>query len=277
MYKIIFSDIDRTLAVNGVITDENIKAIRDYVSLGNKFVLVSGRTINYTSNISKKVGASNYIICNNGSVVYDYLNKKIIYENRIKRETLLKIFNIAKKYDARCVFGGINTTYTNKMRNKDFEYEINNITDELYINNPITQITITHKKKDIILSIINEINLFNDIYISSKSRNLYDDTYNSNNNFRIDITPLGTNKGIAIVKLLEYLNINLKKSIRVGDDLNDLPMFLEEGLNVCVDNAFSNLKSKADYITDSCENSGVAKLIDKVINKEIWHIIKIML
>lgn len=32
MYKIIFSDIDRTLAINGVVTDENIKSIKKFVS-----------------------------------------------------------------------------------------------------------------------------------------------------------------------------------------------------------------------------------------------------
>ena len=270
MYKIIFSDIDRTLAVNGVITDENIKAIRDYVSLGNKFVLVSGRTINYTSNISKKVGASNYIICNNGSVVYDYLNKKIIYENKIKRETLLGIFNIAKKYDARCIFGGTDITYTNKIKYKDLELEINEITDDVYNNNPITQITISNRHKEDILKIISRINEFEDVYISNKSRNLYDDCYNYNDeSFWIDISSDVTNKGMAIKKLLEYLDINLSESIRVGDDLNDLPMFLEEGLNVCVANAFDGLKSKTDYVTDSCENSGIAKLIDKVIINKI--------
>ena len=269
MYKIIFSDIDRTLAIKGDVTSENINAINKYVSLGNKFILVSGRTINYTRNISKKVGASNYIICNNGSVVYDYLNKKIIYENKIKKETLLKIFDIAKKYDARCIFGGTDITYTNKIKNKELELEIKEITDEIYKNNSITQITITYSNKNIILDIIEEINSFNDVYISSKSRNLYDDAYNLNNSFRIDISSLGTNKGFAIKKILEYLNINLDESIRVGDDLNDLPMFFEEGLNVCVANAFDSLKNKAGYITDSCENSGVAKLINKVINKEI--------
>lgn len=203
-------------------------------------------------------------------MVYDYLNKKIIYENKIKKDTLLKIFDIVKKYDVRCIFGGTDITYTNKLKHKELEFEIGEITDKIYNNNPITQVTISHKSKEQLLYIINEVNLYNDVYISNKSRNLYDEAYNSlNNNFWIDISSVGTNKGIAIKKLLEHLNIKLDESIRIGDDLNDLPMFLEKGLNVCVDNAFSNLKNKADYITDSCENSGVAKLIDKVINQEI--------
>jgi 3-deoxy-D-manno-octulosonate 8-phosphate phosphatase KdsC-like HAD superfamily phosphatase len=65
------------------------------------------------------------------------------------------------------------------------------------------------------------------------------------------------------------LNIDLNESIRIGDDLNDLPMFLDEGVNVAVKNAFPKLKEHADYITDSCENSGVSKVIDKILNNEL--------
>ena len=83
MKKIIFSDIDRTLAKEGVISNKNIKCISEYVSLGNLFVLVSGRTILYTKDISKKALASKYIICNNGAVAYDYEAEKIISMEKI--------------------------------------------------------------------------------------------------------------------------------------------------------------------------------------------------
>ena len=64
-------------------------------------------------------------------------------------------------------------------------------------------------------------------------------------------------------------NIDLKDTVRIGDDLNDLPMFLDKGLNVAVDNAMQDLKNKADFITLSCKNDAIAHLIEKIINNEL--------
>ena len=96
-----------------------------------------------------------------------------------------------------------------------------------------------------------------------------DETFIKNGDLWIDVTASNVSKGNAIIKMLEYLNVDLKDSIRIGDDLNDLPMFLDEGVNVAVSNAFPKLKEYADYITDSCENSGVSKVIDKILNNEL--------
>lgn len=53
--KIVFSDIDRTLALSGVVSDKNKEFIKKYVKPGNNFVLVSGRVIDYTSKIAKEI------------------------------------------------------------------------------------------------------------------------------------------------------------------------------------------------------------------------------
>ena len=52
----------------------------------------------------------------------------------------------------------------------------------------------------------------------------------------------------------------------MGDDLNDLSMFLSEGLNVATKNGVLELKNKADYVTESCLNSGVAEILDKIMD-----------
>lgn len=269
MKKIIFSDIDKTLAIGKEVSDENKKWIKKWMDAGNSFVLVSGRVIPYTKMIAKQIGLCSYIICNNGSLIYDIKKEEVIYKKQISERILTKIFNISNKYNARCILGGLKTVYTNKIKYPEEETLILDITDEIYNKNPITQITISHKDEDVMLKIIDEIKVINEVSIINRHRFLYDKNYKYDGRVWIDVTNLDISKKDAIIKLLEFLDIDLKDSVRIGDDLNDLPMFLDEGLNVAVENAMPVLKEKADYITTSCEENGVANMIEKLLDNEI--------
>lgn len=269
MYKVIFCDIDKTLTTKTGISNKNISFIKSWVQKGNLFILTSGRVISHTRNISESIGASSYIICNNGGIIYDYKNEKVIYKNTISKDCVVRLYNLTNKYNARLIFGGIKKVYTNKLKYPNEEEKINEITDEVYNSIPIAQITISHENIDVIKKIIKEVEEIKDIKILNRHRLLYDSNFKDNGSIWIDIAPINVSKGDAVKKILEYLNLNLEESIRIGDDLNDLSMFFEKGLNVAVENAFDELKQKADYITLSCDNDGVAYLIEKVINNDI--------
>lgn len=269
MKRIVFSDVDRTLAINGVISDKNKEMVKKYINLNNLFVLVSGRVIPYTVDLSKKINASDYVICTNGGIVYDYLKDKIIYKKTISFDVTKKLFNISNLYDARLFFGGLKTIYTNKLKYEEKETEIDEFSKDIYDNNPVTQITISHENKEIINKIIKETQKIDEIKIVNRHRSLYDDTYNVDGNIWIDIAPANVNKGLAVLKLLEYLNIKLEDSVRIGDDLNDLPMFFDKGVNIAVENAIPKLKEKANFITKPCKEDGVAVILDRIIKEEL--------
>ena len=52
MIKIIFSDLDNTLADKRNISKNNIDAINRYTSMGNLFVITSGRSVSYINKIN---------------------------------------------------------------------------------------------------------------------------------------------------------------------------------------------------------------------------------
>lgn len=268
MKKIIFSDIDRTLAKEGVISDKNIEYIKKYVSRGNLFVLASGRSVLYTINISKKAFASKYVICNNGAVTYDYEDKKIISIEKIPFDLVKKVFAIAKKYDTRILLETINNIYVNKKMH-EHEIIIKDVTENFCKENAICQITISNKDKKVIEKVIEDVNKIDGLKILNRCRILYDDSYKVNGNIWIDITCPYVSKGKAVLNLLKYLNVDLEESVRIGDDLNDLSMFFDKGLNVAVENAMPDLKNKANFITKSCDDDGVSYAIEKIMSDEI--------
>lgn len=52
----------------------------------------------------------------------------------------------------------------------------------------------------------------------------------------------------------------------VRNDKNDISMFEEAGISVAVANASDDIKNKADYVTLSNDEDGVAIFLEKLIN-----------
>lgn len=79
-----------------------------------------------------------------------------------------------------------------------------------------------------------------------------------------DIGVKDINKGLAVTKLIEYLNANLENTIAFGDAKIDIPMFKCCKIGVAMDNGGPEIKSIAHYITDSVENDGLFKAFKKL-------------
>lgn len=77
----------------------------------------------------------------------------------------------------------------------------------------------------------------------------------------------GATKANAIKILIDYLKINKEEVIAIGDGGNDIPMFEIAGYKVVMGNANEYVKSKADYITDTNNNNGVAKALEYIFYK----------
>ena len=81
--------------------------------------------------------------------------------------------------------------------------------------------------------------------------------------FRLfEILPKGASKGNLLCKMAKLLNINIEKTIAVGDYNNDVSMIKAAGLGFAVSNAVPEAKAAADYITVSNNESAIAAIIE---------------
>lgn len=81
----------------------------------------------------------------------------------------------------------------------------------------------------------------------------------------IEITHADAQKGTAVASIAEKLGISLEDTMAIGDNLNDKSMLERVGYPVAMANAIPELKEHAKFVTDTNENSGVAKAIYKVL------------
>ncbi len=74
-------------------------------------------------------------------------------------------------------------------------------------------------------------------------------------------------KGHALDTLASRWGVTREQVIAIGDSYNDLEMIEYAGLGVVMGNARPDIQAKADYVTKSNEEDGVAEVIDRFILK----------
>ena len=83
--------------------------------------------------------------------------------------------------------------------------------------------------------------------------------------FFLEIMPRGIDKAQSLAKLLELLAMDREEMIAFGDGHNDATMIEFAGLGAAMDNAQPEVKEKADYISLSNDEDGVAYAVEKLI------------
>lgn len=224
--KVLISDFDKTLFTKDY--QKNIKAINDFVDKGNIFVIATGRNlVTLTHDLDKNL-KFNYLICNDGGVIYDK-NFKTIYRKDIDNNLVKPIFDVLKK----------DISVGDPLIDLTFDYSYNLVGNA----NAIIARIIDYKKASKLLDFL--LSNFSNItgYISDNWINIDDKS---------------VNKGNGIINLCKIIDYNYKDVYAIGDNTNDISM-CEICHGFCMVDGSLKLKENCE---DSVEN--VAMLIDKL-------------
>lgn len=267
MYKIIFTDIDGTLRNSKrELTKRTISAVKKVTKKGILVVLCSGRSQKYTANVSKECGASQYVITSNGANIYDYEKDKDLYTNVMDKKACIELYNIAIKAGVRLVMNVGPVRVVNKLRKMDgLETELKTDIETFVNENNIAQCLIEDTDFEKIKPLKEDIEKVKNVEIKNQHKSLTDPKAPREGTIYYDIANIDSNKGNAVKKLCEILDIDLKDTIAIGDSYNDIPMFEVAGYNVVMGNADEEVKKYADEITLTNDEDGVAVFLEKLI------------
>ncbi len=91
----------------------------------------------------------------------------------------------------------------------------------------------------------------------------------------LEITHSLVNKGVALAALAKHLGIERSEVMAIGDSFNDIEMIIYAGLGVAMGNARQEIQDRADIVTASNEEDGVAEAIERYVledcNEEDGH------
>ena len=272
LYRILACDLDETLiSRDRSISVENIDAITQALRLGIKFVPATGRSFASVQTILKTLGlhdvAGQYVISFNGGVITENKDNRIISLRGISFELASDLFKAGLQYDVSIHVYTIDKLFIKNLTRNESDY----IAGRMEAFEIFDQDLEFLKGQDIvkILYANPDFDYLQDIEVDLKA--LTDDvaTVSYSSNRYIEFNRLGVDKGSGLNLLADLLGIDMKATIAIGDNYNDLTMILGAGLGVGVQNTVEAIKSHCDYICQTDHNqSAVAEVINKFILKD---------
>ena len=286
MYKLIAIDLDGTLLNSyGQISEKNKLALQKAQQAGAQIILASGRSSNSVKNLANDIGNNEYIICGNGSLIYDLQKEEIIYDKFIEKKKALQIIQIceqnsiyynvytenmviAKTLDNNVLF------YHQENANKpDSKKTKINLVDNIYEyvenlkNENILKFTISDKSSIIFNSIIRklrEIKNIDVLDVAHMTRKIIKSGTEdvSLEYFYTEITNENVDKWNALEWLANRLNVNKDEIMAIGDNVNDKMMIENAGMGVAMGNSAPYIREIADKVVASNNDDGVAEAIE---------------
>lgn len=271
-YKLICIDMDGTLLNDDhEVSLDNIIALNKATDAGIKIAITTGRIYASAKYYSNLIGINAHIITANGASIRHNIDGSISYTNTIPSNILSGIANIVSKYNLKINFTTSDTIFTTYEVPETHLYKImnKNVSDDLKVNF-ITFENIEYGilKFDgtVLKCIIIEdtdlvaLKLARDEITEAFGEHLHIVSSGTNN---VEIMQKESSKGNAVKRLAESFGITKDEVMCIGDSENDLSMIQFAGIGVAMGNSMDILKNDADYITETNNNSGVAKAIEK--------------
>jgi len=248
-YKILFLDIDGTiLKKDHTYTHLTKKAIHEAQNQGLYVFLATGRPLHEIHDFSSELNIDSYIGYNGAYAVHQ---NHVIVNETMDQDTVLQLVDISKRN------GHDMTLYT---------YGQNYLTDlsDPYVQGFIETFQMDKNErytKDITGKVLGMTVM--------KLKPMEPSLYAIKPNLRLsqvniegvthayDILRTNVNKGEAIKKVLQLLNIASEQAIAFGDGMNDKEMFETVGTSFAMENAHPDLFQYATYQTASVDRSGI--------------------
>jgi len=90
-------------------------------------------------------------------------------------------------------------------------------------------------------------------------------TANRSQPYYVDVTHKDANKGAVVDYLSAHLGIPMDEIATIGDSPNDELMFRRSGVSIAMGNASDEVKSRASFTTDSYNDEGFAKAMERLV------------
>lgn len=259
-YKLVAADMDGTLlGSDGKISEGNLMAIKEACDKGLIFVASSGRPVPGIKKFDFFRESGSPAIVYNGAKIFDIKNDRLLYCRELEPEDAALNLKLGRQLNTTMCVWSNEQLYCNVINEKTDKYKrISGVEpilfddDEALVSQGITKI-LWYDEIDVIQKFIKKMDEISFISLS----------YCTSNPAFLEFTDSRVSKAAAMEKLGEIYGISADEMIAIGDGENDLSMIEYAGLGVAMENASDFVKSKADYITDSNDNDGVAAVLKK--------------
>lgn len=256
--KLIAIDLDGTLLNDeGCISEVTAEVITEVRKAGHKVVIATGRHTASALPIAEQLGLTDSMVSFNGALVMNLENSQVELAYSYIQNDVTKLTDLVKDWG----YGYITSTKNHHYIESQFKSLLNfyagsgaqveEIVSNEEIGLPILKTSIVGNEGK-----LNEIEPFVQQTIPHLS-------VVRSGEQSIDVMNRKASKGAALKWLADHYQVKQEDTIAFGNYYNDLSMLDFAGTGVAVANAPYQVQQKADVITDSNEQNGVAHFLEK--------------
>ncbi len=259
MYKLIALDMDGTLLNSqGVVTAKTRKALRMAVEKGVRVTISTGRSYHGAAKTAKELGLTCPILVYNGSMLVDPVTEEILYSKEmLPADAFLAMAEGISRGVTLCVWSkGKLYGYPLNERTEDYRRYAGNIVP-LPIEN-IKDLAYQGVTKVLWYGTKEEIPSF---WAEMQAKPFGCTRICPSQPMFLEFFHGEVSKAAAMEKLGELLGIRREDMVAGGAGANDVEMLTYAGLGVAMGNASDLVKEKADTVTFTNDQDGVAEVI----------------
>ncbi|MDW8681386.1 Cof-type HAD-IIB family hydrolase [Streptococcus suis] len=271
MIKLIALDMDGTLLnENKELMQPQIDAIHQAVKAGVIVVLCTGRPLVGVKPFVQQLGfdkEDEYIIVNNGCSTHSTKDWSLIDWEELSAEDVRYLAGFTENDDVQISL----------FDEEDYFVLAEKANDR--VNLDASLVGMTPQPIDLDEATSGKHRFFEAMFVGEKEHiDAFENQHNPvlsqgystvrSQDYLLEILPNGASKATGLKKLADRLGILPEEIMAMGDANNDLEMIEFAGLGIAMGNANEQVKAIAQDITDTNENNGVAKAIEKhILNK----------
>ena len=261
MIKMVATDIDGTIFEWGKgFSPAVVECMKKLKNAGVKVVLVTGRMHRSALHVAKELNLGTPVISYQGALIKDCENKTL-FEKTLSVEYTKQLIKWARDNDVHINLYLNDNLYVEQDNEiikfytdgKHIPYTVCDF-DTLEIKNVNKILAIDLNDADRVTSWVEELKQgYPDLYIVKSTP------------YFCEICSGEATKSLGVQYLCNMWDLSKEQILTIGDQNNDIDLIQAGGIGVAMGNGTPELKQCADYITDSIENDGFVKAIEKFV------------
>lgn len=239
--KLVALDMDGTLLTDDhEVSAPTREVIAKALEKGVHVVLSTGRSLATCYPYAELLKLTSYLVTANGGEIYT-VEKELLDQHLLEPEKIEKMWNLGKEVGVEIWMISTTDVYNDSHRPEDFY-------DHKWL-----KFGCNTEDKSKLDKMIKEFSYMEGLELTNSLPT------------NVEANPAGVNKAAALQFVCDRIGITMNEVMAVGDSLNDIKMIQEAGIGVAMGNAQEAIKKVANAVTDTNNNDGVAKAIERFV------------